>query len=219
MKMFNRRKNKPAFPDPQLLTDIALYLSENELTYPFDEELCEYDAVVENTASFPADAFMAQSAPSQPVSEQTGHHGIMHVPKASSAGRKASEAIPSESELDHILEHEEETFQSSLFRMIDRKELKDSVVYKRAGIDRRHFSKIRSNPDYSPKKQTALAFCFALELNLDESVDLLKRAGYALSPSNRADLIARYCIEHEIWDLGKVNELLFYYDQPLLGGV
>lgn len=119
--------------------------------------------------------------------------------------------------IDDILSNVEDTFQTHLLKLIDKKELTDSEVYKKAEIDRRHFSKIRSNPDYRPKKQTALALAFALELNMDEAVDLLSRAGYAFSPSSRADLIARYCIEHEIYDLTEVNALLFYYDQPLLG--
>lgn len=120
--------------------------------------------------------------------------------------------------IDDILSNVEDTFQAHLLKLIDKKELTDSDVYKKADIDRRHFSKIRSNPDYRPKKQTALALALALELNIDEAIDLLGRAGYAFSPSSRFDLITRYCIEHGIYDLMEVNALLFYYDQPLLGG-
>ena len=103
-------------------------------------------------------------------------------------------------------------------KIIDEKGLKDTAVYKKADIDRRHFSKIRSHADYRPRKQTALALALALELNLDETIDLIGRAGYALSNSSRADLIVRYCIEHGIFKLVDVNALLFRYDQPLLGG-
>ncbi len=120
--------------------------------------------------------------------------------------------------VDDILSKAEVTFQTHLLKLIDKKELTDSEVYKKADIDRRLFSKIRSNPDYRPKKQTALALALALELNIDEAVDLLGRAGYAFSPSSRFDLITRYCIEQGIYDLMEVNALLFYYDQPLLGG-
>ena len=130
----------------------------------------------------------------------------------------AESTISADAAIDDILSNVEDTFQTHLLKLIDKRDLSDSEVYKKADIDRRHFSKIRSNPEYRPKKQTAVALALALELNLDEAVDLLGRAGYAFSPSNRADLIARYCIEHKIYDLMEVNALLFYYDQPLLGG-
>ena len=120
--------------------------------------------------------------------------------------------------LDDILHDVDDSFQESLLKLIDSKGLKDSDVYKKADIDRRLFSKIRSNKDYKPKKQTALSLALALGLNLDETIDLLKKAGYALSASSRADLIVRYCIEQGIYSLVEVNALLYKYDQPLLGG-
>ncbi len=128
------------------------------------------------------------------------------------------EKIDVPSGLEHLLENVDDTFQESLLKIIDSKGMKDSDVYKRADIDRRLFSKIRSNKDYRPKKQTALSLALALGLNLDETIDLIKKAGYALSMSSKADLIVRYCIEHEIFDLLEVNALLYNYDQPLLGG-
>lgn len=120
--------------------------------------------------------------------------------------------------LEDLLNDVDDTFQEALLKIIDSKGLKDSDVYKKADIDRRHFSKIRSNKDYKPKKQTALSLALALGLNLDETIDLLKKAGYALSSSSRADLIVRYCIEQGIYSLVDVNALLFKFDQPLLGG-
>ena len=110
-----------------------------------------------------------------------------------------------------------ENFREMLFRLIDERGLSDSEVYKKANIDRKLFSKIRCNEDYIPKKQTVLAFVFALELNLDETVDLISRAGMALSPGSKFDLILSYCIENGIYDLFEVNSLLFEYGQPLLG--
>ncbi|MBP3737316.1 MAG: helix-turn-helix transcriptional regulator [Lachnospiraceae bacterium] len=118
--------------------------------------------------------------------------------------------------LDDVLRHREETFQEHLFRLIDRRGLNDLEVYKRAGIDRRHFSKIKSNPDYVPSKKTALALAIAMGLSLDETTDLLLRAGIALSGSSTSDLIVRYCLEHDIHDLSEVDSILYHYGQPTL---
>lgn len=119
--------------------------------------------------------------------------------------------------LDDILNRETESFQQMLFRIIDRKGLTDPEVYKKANLDRKLFSKIRSSEDYLPKKKTVLALAVALELNMDETIDLLRRAGIALNPSDRFDLIVGYCIDHRIYNIFDINTYLFEYDQPLLG--
>ena len=113
--------------------------------------------------------------------------------------------------------HLGENFQERLLRLIDERDLTDAEVYKKANIDRKLFSKIRCNADYTPRKRTAVALAVALELNLDETVDLLSRAGLALSPSSKFDLIVEYCIVHNIYNIFDINALLFEYDQPLLG--
>ena len=120
--------------------------------------------------------------------------------------------------LDDILEKRQETFQEMLFRLIDRRGMTDPEVYKKANLDRKLFSKIRGNAQYMPSKRTALALAVALELNMDETIDLLKRAGLALSPSSRFDLIVGYCISHGIYNIFDINTYLFEYDQPLLVG-
>lgn len=126
--------------------------------------------------------------------------------------------VESAASLDDILDQERETFQQMLFRIIDRKGMTDPEVYKRANLDRKLFSKIRSNERYMPSKRTALAFAVALELNLDETADLLRAAGLALSPSSRFDLIVGYCISQKIYDIIEINTYLFDYDEPLLVG-
>ena len=115
----------------------------------------------------------------------------------------------SPSSLEEMLENRGALFQDVLFEFIDIRGLKDSDVYKRAGIDRRYFSKIRSNRRYVPKKNTVIALGLALRLDLDELDYLLSSAGYALMPSSRQDVIIRYCVEQGIYRLRDVNDLLY----------
>lgn len=119
-------------------------------------------------------------------------------------------------ELDKVLEKKEESFSEMLLRMIDEKGLKDSDVYKRANIDRRLFSKIRADEDYVPSRKTAISFCLALQLELEEAKKLLATAGYTLSASSRFDLIIMYLIETKEYNIHFANIVLDDYGEGTL---
>lgn len=127
-------------------------------------------------------------------------------------------AIPQSSdEWENRLKKLDAGFSETLLQLIDRTGKKDSEIYKKANVDRKLFSKIRNNMDYKPSKTTALAFAFALELDIDETRDFIARAGFALSHSSKFDVIVEYFLVSKNYDIYELNEVLFAFDQPLLG--
>ena len=131
--------------------------------------------------------------------------------------KKAAAPIARPQSLSQLLMHTDAGFSETLLKLIDKSGKKDSDVYNKANVSRQHFSKIRNNPDYKPTKPTALAFAIALELDMEQTRDLIGRAGYALTRSSKFDVIIMYFIENRNYNLHDINAALYEFDQSLLG--
>ena len=148
-----------------------------------------------------------------------------HLPQTQEASRpqvtfpKAAhpQAASSFRAIQEFLKQNDAGFKDTLLKYIDRTGKKDSEVYKKANVDRRLFSKIMNVQGYNPSKPTAIAFAIALELNLEETKDLIGRAGYTLSHASTFDRIIEFFILEGNYDIYEINEALFYFDQSLLG--
>lgn len=131
--------------------------------------------------------------------------------------KEFSQTMATNRNIIDLMNQMEETFSQRLLRMIDERGMTDSEAYTKANIDRRHFSKIRKDMNYTPNKKTVLAFTIALELSLDEAKDLLGSAGYALSRSSKTDIIVAYFLQNKIYDMFEINDVLYAYGQPIFG--
>ena len=124
-------------------------------------------------------------------------------------------SAPSAAEIFKKFEQEQESFGEKLVRQIEAKGLDPVAVYKKANIDRKLFSKIKTQKDYIPCKRTVLALAIAMELPLEEVQALLREAGFSLSPSILSDVIVEYFISHQRYDFDEINASLYAYDKPI----
>lgn len=232
------------YPKDQVLTQavscIAQYLSDHDMdvtlciyskdTYAFDallfQDISRY--IEKNMPAFEptyAASVRYDSVDAAPMKKKTTRRVKRRSPLAmpgatleeNNSNPILSCEIAAPQSLDDYLRELDAGFAETLFALIDQKGMTDVQVYKKANVDRKTFSKIKCNPDYRPSKQTVIAFAIALKLNLEETQRLLRTVGLTLSHSSKFDLVIEYFILQGNYDIYKINEALFEFDQVLLG--
>ena len=202
----------------KVFSDVDAYIDENYVEETLDEEYAPHEMLDSSYSS--AEIYRDRSREHGRLREKL--FGSRKETSKSEPMMEASAAFDlvearKERSLDDLDSQVGDTWQEMLFRLIDEKGLDPIAVYKNANINRKHFSKINSNKDYQPKKVTAVAFAISMHLNLDETKDFLARAGYALSPSSKFDLIISFFIEKENYDMFEINEVLFDHGLESIG--
>ncbi len=189
----------------KLYRSIELYLKKNlekELVFRVEQANYGSSDFISAAIGYDQDKSTAESLKVSPQTTET----VLNKTKKGRSDRS----------LQDIVSQPEESFSQMLFRLIREKDVDEVDTYKKAHIDRKLFSKIRSNDDYGPGKTTALSLALALNLSLDETLDLMGKAGFTLSHSNKSDLIIEYFIQEGVYDIFEINEALDAFGQPAL---
>ena len=184
----------------KLVRDVAVYIDDHYV------DACQAMAMETVREDAPIHRRRRDLQRPRRVAEALGDYAPMAAPMASKA-----------LSLEDMLKQRDAGFTETLLKLIDRAGKKDSEIYKKALLSKQHFSKIRNNPNYKPTKPTAISLALALELDLEQTKDLIGRAGYALTNSSKFDLIVRYFIENRMYNVVEINCVLFEHDQSLLG--
>ena len=182
----------------QLIQAVTTYINEH-----YEEPLIEDVFEEKHWCS----TLMSTSCP-EPQKEEIHYSKTLSIPPAS---------FTKPNDLETFLKQKDDTFAVTLVDLIERSGKKNSVIYKKANVDKKLFSKIINNVKYHPSKQTAIAFAIALELDLEATQDLIGRAGYTLTHSSRFDLIIECFIRKKNYNIFEINEVLFEFDEVLLG--
>ena len=202
----------------KLFSGVASYIDEH---YVAAREAAEYgDTLWEARRSFESmlqeeSAVYGASAPME--MPEDAPDVLAKTSKAQPQALKRQSPEAKTKSLEELLQNTDAGFAETLFQLIDEKGKKDSEIYKKANMTRQHFSKIRNNPDYKLSKVTAVSLALALELDLEQTKDLIGRAGYAFTNSSKFDLIIRYFIEQKKYNVVEINMALYEFDQSLLG--
>lgn len=201
--------------DEKLLKELAVYLSEHGMPAAAGAEARAAEEV-QTAEEMQAGAKVQTAEEVRPVKKPQAGEVRPVARDLPAAAAKDYLSSSDERNLSDLMAEMGASFHEKLFELIAASGMSDTEVYKRAGMDRKLFSKIRSNPAYHPRKSTILALAIALRLDMEETKDLLSRAEYAFSPGSRADLIVKFFIEHRVYDIDAVNYTLYEYQLPLL---
>lgn len=193
----------------KLFADIAAYIDDKYVDTHFEFNRTRRDASGESTILGETRILPDKDLSNKDLTDEAFEKMNVCYTRPEETYRAAS--------LDDMLNQIDESFSQMLLRKIDEKGMTDAECYKKANVDRKLFSKIRSDVHYRPSKTTAIAFAIALELSLEETKDMLMKAGYALSRSNKFDIIIEYFISNNNYNVFEINEALFAFDQSLLG--